>query len=86
MITEHRVNHNHNFNWKDVKILDKEPSYNKRLISEMIYLKRQKISLNRQNDIESLSDSYQNILQSFFLFVSRFLSPSILPLTSIPPS
>jgi len=60
MITEHRVNHNHNFNWKDIKIWT-EPSYNKRLISEMIHIKRQKINLNRQM-IESLSDSYQNIL------------------------
>jgi len=83
MITEHRINHN--FNWKDVKILDKEPSYNKRLIPEMIYLKRQKISLNRQNDIESLSDSYQNILQSFF-FVCFSIPISIYSLTSIPPS
>ncbi|KYQ46783.1 hypothetical protein ALC60_14208 [Trachymyrmex zeteki] len=40
VVTDHRVNYNHSFNWKDVKILDNEPSYNKRLISEMVHIKR----------------------------------------------
>ncbi|KYN16019.1 hypothetical protein ALC57_11744 [Trachymyrmex cornetzi] len=26
LITDHRINYNHNFNWKDVKILNKEPA------------------------------------------------------------
>jgi len=26
VITEHRVSHNHNFNWKEIKILNNEPS------------------------------------------------------------
>jgi len=53
---------NYNQFWKDVKILDKEPSYNKRLISEMIYTKK-KLRLNKQNDMETLSNSYLQILQ-----------------------
>jgi len=36
MITDHCINYNHNFNWKDVKILNKKPSYNKRLISDTL--------------------------------------------------
>lgn len=40
VITDHRINYNHNFKWKDIKILDNEPSYNKRLISEMVHIKR----------------------------------------------
>jgi len=35
VITEHRILCNHDFDWEDVKILDNEPSYNKRQISEM---------------------------------------------------
>ena len=31
VITDHRINHNHNFKWKDIEILNKESSYNKRL-------------------------------------------------------
>ena len=42
----------------DVKILDKAPSYNKRLISEMVHIKTQKLGLNKQNDTESLSNYY----------------------------
>jgi len=33
VITEHRLNLNHDFKWDEVKILDKETVYNKRLIS-----------------------------------------------------
>ena len=51
-----------------MKILDSESSYNKRLISEMIHIKKQKQDLNRQNALESLPESYLPIIQ--------FLSPS----------
>ncbi|KYN50362.1 hypothetical protein ALC62_15472, partial [Cyphomyrmex costatus] len=54
-ITNHRIENNYNFNWENVKILDIEPSYNKRLISEILHIKRQKHAINRQNDTESLS-------------------------------
>ena len=40
VISNHRISLNHNFDWKKVKILDREPSYNKRLTSEMIFIKR----------------------------------------------
>ena len=40
IISDHRMNLNHNFKWNEVKILDKEASYNKRLISEMIHIKK----------------------------------------------
>ena len=53
-----------NFRWNEMKILDSESSYNKRLISEMILIKRQKQNLNKQNDTESLSEPYLQITQS----------------------
>jgi len=39
-------------------MLDIKPSYNKRLISEMIHIKRQKHGINRQNDMDSLPEIY----------------------------
>ena len=39
-------------------ILDVEPSYNKRLISEMIHIKKQRQGINKQNDTESLPEPY----------------------------
>ena len=64
VITDHRINCNHNFKWNDVKILDCASSYNKRLVSEMIHIKKQKQGLNRQNDTESLPEIYSQIIQS----------------------
>ena len=48
VITEHSLQCNHEFQWDYVKILDEEPSYRKRLISEMLYIKKQKNSLYKR--------------------------------------
>ncbi|KYN28480.1 hypothetical protein ALC57_02092 [Trachymyrmex cornetzi] len=55
---------NYDFKWNNVRILDIEPSYRKRLISEMVYIKKQTHGINRQNDTESLPDSYTNMISS----------------------
>jgi len=62
VISDHSINLNHNFRWNEMKILDSESSYNKRF--KMIHIKRQKQGLNRQNDLESLPESYLSIIQS----------------------
>ena len=36
LISNHRLKYDHNFKWDKIKILDNEPSYSKRLISEML--------------------------------------------------
>jgi len=54
VITKHIIELNHSFDWKNTKILDIEPNYYKRLISEMIYIKTQDNSLNSIEDIECL--------------------------------
>jgi len=41
VITEHRLKFSHDFDWENVEILDEEVYFNKRLISEMIYIKKQ---------------------------------------------
>ncbi|KYQ59837.1 hypothetical protein ALC60_01222, partial [Trachymyrmex zeteki] len=40
IITEHRIEHNHDFDWDNVRILEEERSYN-RLISEEIFINKQ---------------------------------------------
>ncbi|KYQ50740.1 Uncharacterized protein F54H12.2, partial [Trachymyrmex zeteki] len=44
--------------------VDEEPSYDKRLISEKIHIKRQKQGLNKQAETKSLPESYLQIIQS----------------------
>ena len=68
VISNHRMVENHNFKWDKVEILDIEPSYNKRLISEMVHIKKQKHGINRQNDTESLPDLYSDIIHSLSPF------------------
>jgi len=41
IISDYRMKFNHNFDWEKVKILDTESSFNNRLISGMVYIKRQ---------------------------------------------
>jgi len=49
-------------NWNDIKIVDNEPSYSKRLISEMIHIKKQSYDLNKQSDTELL-DTYLPMIE-----------------------
>jgi len=58
VITEHRLQFNHEFDRDGVEILDVERNYNKRLISEIINIKCQKKGINLQTDIEALDRAY----------------------------
>ncbi|KYN30038.1 hypothetical protein ALC57_00481 [Trachymyrmex cornetzi] len=62
VITEHRLQEGHDFDWDSVAILDEEPHYRKRLISEMIFIRRQTHGLNLQMDIEGLPKAYLPII------------------------
>jgi len=64
VITDHRLLNKHDFDWDNVQILDEETNYNKRLISEMIFIKKQKFGLNAQTDTELLDPIYNDILSS----------------------
>ena len=63
VISEHRLNEGHDFNWSEVKILDNESWYQKRMTSEMLYIKRQTNGLNRQTDTDSLPVIYNNLIE-----------------------
>jgi len=65
VITNHRKNFNHDFDWNNVRVLDEETNYKKRLISEMIHIKKQKCGLNSQNDTELLDLVYHDLVQQF---------------------
>jgi len=57
-----RNKYSHEFDWANVKILDEEVHYNKRLISEMIFIKKQSKGLNLQRDTELLDPIYSDII------------------------
>lgn len=62
VLTDYRINFDHDFNWEEVEILDDEPHLHKRLISEVLHIKRQKRSLNLQTDMEFLPEVYLTVL------------------------
>jgi len=62
VITEHRLKYSHEFDWENVEILDEEVYFNRRLISEMIHIKKQHKGLNLQKDTEFLDPIYSNII------------------------
>lgn len=64
VITNHRLEFGHDFNWEESEILDRESSLGKRLVSEMLFIKRQKNSLNLQSDTEGLHHTFATIIDN----------------------
>jgi len=64
VISQHRLQDGHEFDWDNVIILDTEPIYYKRLVSEMVHIKLQVNGLNKQSDTELLADAYLPILNA----------------------
>ncbi|KYN23497.1 hypothetical protein ALC57_04081, partial [Trachymyrmex cornetzi] len=62
VITEHRLNFNHDFDWDNVEIMDNERFLYKRRIAEMVHIQLQKNGLNSQSDTEFLHHAYISIL------------------------
>ncbi|EFN65276.1 hypothetical protein EAG_15259, partial [Camponotus floridanus] len=58
VISEHNINKQHAFDWENVRILDTEIHYKKRLISEMLHIKEQKHGINLNTDTELLDSAY----------------------------
>jgi len=57
------IQYNHDMNWDEAMILDIESSYIKRIVSEMVYIKRQGNSLNKQSDTDLLPEMYLPIIK-----------------------
>ncbi|KYN50277.1 hypothetical protein ALC62_09186 [Cyphomyrmex costatus] len=58
VVSKHQMGYNHTMDWDNVHILDNEPSYMKRSISEMIFIKKQLNDLNLQSDTEKFPENY----------------------------
>jgi len=62
VISEHRLENNHEFDWDNPMVLDRDKFYYRRLISEMINIKTQNNALNLQSDTKFLQPAYVEIL------------------------
>ena len=63
MITKHRIEFEHDFDWENVAILDEERFLNKCLISECLHILMQQNSLNLRSDTESVHQTYIQLLK-----------------------
>ncbi|EZA51514.1 hypothetical protein X777_09799 [Ooceraea biroi] len=63
VVSRHRLNSNHEFDWPNVKILHKEDNVKKREIAEMIFIKQNRDAINSQKDTDNLPSIYNNILK-----------------------
>lgn len=70
VVSLHIIQHSHDFKWDDVQILDYEPYYFKRLISESIYIKFNNFTINISTDTDLLSPAYYPLLdyKHFFIY------------------
>ena len=68
VITTHRLEFSHEFDWKNINILDNKKFAHKRLTSEMIFIKKQINDLNIKNDMESLDVIYSNLFTKTWYF------------------
>ena len=55
--------YHHDFQWENIKILDFECNWYKRIISEMLHIKSKKFSINKKEDVSSLSNIYSPIFK-----------------------
>lgn len=62
-LAEHFERYQHPFTFEDTEILSRQSNYKKRLISEMVEIKKHKHNINKKQDVEKLSVSYFNIIQ-----------------------
>ncbi|KYN19405.1 hypothetical protein ALC57_08263 [Trachymyrmex cornetzi] len=64
VLSEHRLELNHEFDWDDVEVVDSERWLYRRRITEMLHIKLQNNGLNLQSDTDFLHHSYLSILNN----------------------
>lgn len=62
VLPAHCHNNNHSMNWRVIKILDFEPHWYRRRVSEMINIHLQDSKINKNEDTKSLHNSYINVI------------------------
>ena len=63
VVCQHQINFGHEFDWNRTVVVDSEISYKKRFISEMIHIKCQKNSINKNDNIYTLNSNYFPLLK-----------------------
>ena len=62
VVSQH-IAQGHSFDWDNVKILYIKPTQKKRLISEMLNITKNSDTINKKENIQSLSRAYKSSLQ-----------------------
>jgi len=62
VVSNHRLDNNHDFDWERPDILHKEKNRKKREVAEMFYIKRFKNNVNLQKDTENLNILYDKLI------------------------
>jgi len=62
VVSQHRIEFDHDFDWCKLNILHKELNRRKREIAEMFYIKKFDNNINLQRDTENLNCVYDNII------------------------
>jgi hypothetical protein len=63
VISKHRVEFNHDFDWDNPTILHNEKHTRKRELAEMFYIKKVNNTLNAQKDTENLNIIYDKVIR-----------------------
>ncbi|EZA51733.1 hypothetical protein X777_09489, partial [Ooceraea biroi] len=63
VVSNHRLCHNHNFDWCNTKVLHQESNRRKREIAEMCFIKCNDNSINVQKDTDNLPCIYDSIFK-----------------------
>jgi len=67
VVSRHKLYHDHIIDWNNTTIiLDSEQSYYKRMVSEMIHIKRQEMGLNKQSNTKRFPEIYLPIIEKSF--------------------
>jgi len=64
VVSQHRMEKNHDFNWTTPKILHMEKHTIKREIVETFYIKKHNNNINLQKETDNLSNIYNQIINS----------------------
>jgi len=63
VISKHKIETGHDFDWKNPKILHNEKNVRKREIAEMMFIKKFDNTINLQKDTDSLNSTYDKIIK-----------------------
>ncbi|KAG5320400.1 SETMR methyltransferase, partial [Pseudoatta argentina] len=64
IVSEHQLEHGYELDWENISVLDSEPCFQKRLMSKMIFIKKQTKAINIQNDTDCPKHTFLNIASS----------------------